>query len=164
MVGGLDGWLVAGHLTDFANFENFSKLRTAVYPSNMAPFGLKLWQNAFQMIPDIWIFDARNFFLMKFSDRKWSIKSEIVRFGGATNFWALPADSPRKITPDVPNFKSLRFLVRGFKDDFRFFRWLLAQNWLTVFLRGWWYDDLMIWWYDDRMMIKSFCGAVYVFI
>ena len=25
----------------------------AVYPSNMAPIGVKLWENAFQMIPDI---------------------------------------------------------------------------------------------------------------
>ena len=36
----------------------FSKLRTAVYPPRMAPFGLKLWENAFQMIPDISFFDA----------------------------------------------------------------------------------------------------------
>ena len=28
----------------------------AVYPSNMAPFGLKLWENAFHMIPDISFF------------------------------------------------------------------------------------------------------------
>ena len=30
----------------------------AVYPSNMAPFGLKLWENAFQTIPNISFFDA----------------------------------------------------------------------------------------------------------
>ena len=30
----------------------------AVYPSNMAPFGLKLWENAFQTIPDISFFDV----------------------------------------------------------------------------------------------------------
>ena len=34
------------------------KLWTAVYPTRMAPFGLKLWENAFQMIPDISFFDA----------------------------------------------------------------------------------------------------------
>ena len=39
--------------TDFANFENFSKLRTAVYLSSMAPIGAKLCQNAFQTIPDV---------------------------------------------------------------------------------------------------------------
>ena len=31
-----------------------------VYPSKMAPFGLKLWENAFQTIPDISFFDAEN--------------------------------------------------------------------------------------------------------
>ena len=30
----------------------------AVYPLRMAPFGLKLCQNAFQTIPDISFFDA----------------------------------------------------------------------------------------------------------
>ena len=34
------------------------KLRTAVYPSNKAPIGLKLCQNAFQTIPDISFFDV----------------------------------------------------------------------------------------------------------
>ena len=31
----------------------------AVYPPRMAPFGFKLWENAFQMIPDISFFDVR---------------------------------------------------------------------------------------------------------
>ena len=30
--------------------EKLSKLQTAVYPSNMAPIGAKLWQKAFQTI------------------------------------------------------------------------------------------------------------------
>ena len=29
----------------------------AVYPSNMAPIGVQLWENAFQTIPDISFFD-----------------------------------------------------------------------------------------------------------
>ena len=33
------------------------KLSTAVYPSNLAPIGLKLCQSAFQTIPDISFFD-----------------------------------------------------------------------------------------------------------
>ena len=41
----------------------------AVYPSNMAPFGLKLWENAFQMIPNISFFDVE-----KKNWRKFSIK------------------------------------------------------------------------------------------
>ena len=126
------------------------KLWAAVYPSNKAPIATKLCQNAFQTIPDIWFFDAEKI-LMKFSAQKVSMTSKIARFGGATNFWVLPADSPRKITPDVPNFKSLRFLVKGFKDEFRFFRWVLAQNRLSFFLRGRRYDDVMRS-YDDMMI------------
>ena len=38
----------------------------AVYPSNMAPFGLKLWENAFQTIPNISFFDAEKIFWPKF--------------------------------------------------------------------------------------------------
>ena len=38
----------------------FRKRRRSVYPPRMAPFGLKLWENAFQMIPDISFFDAEN--------------------------------------------------------------------------------------------------------
>ena len=34
------------------------QLRTVVCPSRMAPFGLKLWENAFQRIPDISFFHA----------------------------------------------------------------------------------------------------------
>ena len=34
------------------------KLRTAVYPSRMAPIGTKICQNAFQTIPDISFFNA----------------------------------------------------------------------------------------------------------
>ena len=45
---------------DFANFQKFCKLRTAVYPPNMPPMGMKIWENAFQMIPDISIFDVKN--------------------------------------------------------------------------------------------------------
>ena len=51
-------------LTD-APMDTFSssfcaKLRTVVYPSNMASFCLKLWENAFQTIPNISFFHAEN--------------------------------------------------------------------------------------------------------
>ena len=39
----------------------FSKLRTVVYPPNMAPIGAKLWQNAFQTICNFSFFDAEIF-------------------------------------------------------------------------------------------------------
>ena len=39
-----------------------SKLWTALYPPRMAPIGLKLQENAFQVIPDISFFDGTNTF------------------------------------------------------------------------------------------------------
>ena len=51
--------LVSRKTMNFANFEKKIKLRTAVYPSNMAPFHLKLWGNTFQTIPDILLVDSR---------------------------------------------------------------------------------------------------------
>ena len=63
----------------------FSKLRTAVYPPNMAPIGAKLWENAFQAICKFSFFDAEIFLDKKF------VKGSIFfsrnwRFGGAMNF------------------------------------------------------------------------------
>ena len=58
-----------------------SKLRTAVYPPRMAPIGLKLWEHAFQVIPNISFFDGTNifcdnekiyrFFVRPFTPRGW---------------------------------------------------------------------------------------------
>ena len=135
----------------------FGKLWTAVYPPRMAPIGAKLCQNAFQTIPDIWFFDALKIFSMKFLDRKWSIKSKIVRFGGATNFWALPSNSPRKITPFPPNFKSLRSLARGSKDSWSFFFVDFGPNLTYNFCSM---DRMMVWWYDDMMIWITLAGRV----
>ena len=52
------GFCILQNAKRFTNSNFFSKLRTAVYPSKSAPIGLKLWQNAFQAIPDISFFDA----------------------------------------------------------------------------------------------------------
>ena len=72
------------------------------------------------------------------------------RFAGAVNFGALPANSPRKMTPFPQKIKSLRSLVKGFKDDFRFFCWFfLAQNWFALFDD----DDKLIWWYADMIIM-----------
>ena len=46
--------------------EKKCKLWTGVYPPRMAPIGLRIWENAFQMIPNILFFDAQNFVPAKF--------------------------------------------------------------------------------------------------
>ena len=56
-------------IPDISFFDGkcFAKLRTAVYPPNMAPIGAKLCQNAFQVIPDISFFDThKHFWRQKF--------------------------------------------------------------------------------------------------
>ena len=47
----------------------FLKLRTVVYPPNMAPIGAKLWENAFQAICKFSFFDAEHFFWTKILSR-----------------------------------------------------------------------------------------------
>ena len=42
----------------------------AVCPTRMAPVGLTLWENAFQMIPDIAFFDTEKYVWQKFWIRK----------------------------------------------------------------------------------------------
>ena len=54
----------------------------AVYPSNMALFGFKLWENAFQTIPNISFFDAEKIFWPKFLMKIFA-KKKIV--GKSTN-------------------------------------------------------------------------------
>ena len=46
-----------------------------VYPPRMAPFGLKLWENAFQMIPDISFFDAGGKKIDKIFDKNFRLKN-----------------------------------------------------------------------------------------
>ena len=41
----------------------------------MAPIGVKLWENAFQTIPNISFFNAENFFLAKFFDENFHQKN-----------------------------------------------------------------------------------------
>ena len=60
-----------------------AKLRTDVYHSNMACTAAKLWQNAFQTIPNISFFDAENIFLAKFFDENFRKTKKIV--GKSTN-------------------------------------------------------------------------------
>ena len=71
----------------FQRRKIFSKLRTAVYPPNMAPIGAKLCQNAFQVIPDISFFDAKNKFSTKMFDKKNSRQHPEKFFSTKCLFW-----------------------------------------------------------------------------
>ena len=95
--------VISGHFCQFwnprarmmaSNFRrNFVKLWPAVYPPRMAPLGLKLWENAFQTIPDISFFDVeqkklakifdKNFHQQKCSSENW----QTAFFCVAMDFW-----------------------------------------------------------------------------
>ena len=60
----------------------------AVYPSNMAPFGLKLWENAFQTIPNISFFDVEFCFDENLRPKKFSSEyRQTACFCGVMDFW-----------------------------------------------------------------------------
>ena len=85
----------------------------------MAPFGLKLWENAFQTIPDISFFDAKE----KMFDKNFRQKQiaallnhenrQTAYFGGAMNFWMSLADAPLKFIAQTISFSLLRPLAEG---------------------------------------------------
>ena len=60
----------------------------AVYPPRMAPFGLKLWGNAFQTIPDFSFFNAEKKIGEFFGSKKpcFAILARFVRSYGQTDF------------------------------------------------------------------------------
>ena len=59
----------------------------AVYPPRMAPFGLKLWENAFQMIPDISFFDGTNIFCdQNFCSKQFFVNGQ-KSFSAKCLFW-----------------------------------------------------------------------------
>ena len=63
------------------------KFQTAVYPPRMAPIGLKLWENAFQVIPDISFFDAhKHFWRQQFSSEKIFFNTP-KKFSAKCLFW-----------------------------------------------------------------------------
>ena len=90
----------------------FAKLWTDVYPSNMAPIGAKLWENAFRTICNFWFFDAKNFFEKNFLTF-WNFFWRFARFGGASPVSALVADRSRKVIACSSFIFSLRALMKG---------------------------------------------------
>ena len=79
----------------------------AVYPSNMAPFGLKLWENAFQTIPNISFFDAENNFwqkkLMKIFVKK-KIRRKIDKLPVFAELWIFGRNRQMRLEKLPPKF------------------------------------------------------------
>ena len=92
--GGLEGRLVNSHLTRWwvrgpprivyasripPRPHGDDELRTSVYPSNMAPIGVKLWENAFQTICNFRFFDAQKSSSIFFDVEKSKIANRLKR-------------------------------------------------------------------------------------
>ena len=96
-----------------------SKLRTAVYPPRMAPIGLKLRENAFQVIPDISFFDGTNIFCDQifcskiFSSTVQKIVQQRACFGGAVQVYTPMSNAAREFIARTIGFSLLRPLAEG---------------------------------------------------
>jgi len=90
---------------------------SAVYPLRMAPIGLKLWENAFQVIPDISFFDAQNIFCdtnfcrKNFSSTPRNFFQQSACFGGAMVFWDAIGRCASKNDPRSFDLSSLQLLA-----------------------------------------------------
>ena len=124
----------------------------------MAPFGLNLRENAFQVIPNIWFFDAppkkrQNFLSEKiFWNQKMRVLEELWRFG---RHWQMRLENS---LPDIWVSAFYDPWRRGWKDENWFFPefWpkktytFTAEEYDTMIL---WYDDAMTLWHYDTMML-----------
>ena len=132
----------------FQRRKIFSKLRTAVYPPNMAPIGAKLCQNAFQVIPDISFFDThKHFWRQKFLSEKFFVNTPKV-FSTKCLFWRSCAglhatiECSSKIHCQTCRFQPSTTLGGGVKREKTvFFSGVLAKKNLYL-LRS--YDDMIL--------------------
>ena len=90
-----------------ANFNFFSKLRMAVYPSNMARIGAKLRQHAFQTICKFRFFDAEEKKNRKKNRLRIGFSSFSADFGGARPVLTSKSDSSRFFASDGQIFRSV---------------------------------------------------------
>ena len=126
---------ISGHFCQFwnprarmmaSNFRrNFVKLWPVVYPPRMAPFGLKLWENAFQTIPDISFFDVEkkmaNIFDKTIHQKKFRRKIDKLPF--LAELWIFGPNRQMRLEKWPPKFwfSALYDFGRGVKDIVSFF-------------------------------------------
>ena len=141
---------ISGHFCQFwnprarmmaSNFRrNFVKLWPAVYPPRMAPFGLKLWENAFQTIPDISFFDVEKKKLAKISDKIFhqkKIRRKIDKLPFFAELWIFGRNRQMRLEKLPPKFwfsTLYDFWRRGKRDSFNFFPDFRPKLTSTVFV------------------------------
>ena len=95
--------------------------------SRMAPIGVKLWENAYQTIPNISFFDAENIFLANFFDenlRHKKIRRKIDKLPVFAELWIFGRNRQMRLEKLPPKFEFSTlydFWRRGKRDSFNFF-------------------------------------------
>ena len=119
--------------------EKKCKLWTGVYPPRIAPFGLKLWENAFQTIPDISFFDATKLFFDKnFRQKKIATPkiSKISKVPVLEELWIFGRHWQIRLENSLPELSVSAFYDpwrRGKKGSFCFFRKYWQKKTCTFF-------------------------------
>ena len=119
----------------FSTSKIFSKLRTAVYPPRMAPFGLKLWGNAFQMVPVISFFDANNFFSTKFFGENFVV---ILWYWDTMILWY----------HDIMRLWYYDTMILWYHDTMILWYHDIMILWYYGTMTSWYYDVIIPWYYD----------------
>ena len=73
----------------------------------MAPIGVKLWENAFQTIPNTSFFDAEKFFLAKFFDenfRQKNFRRKIDKLPVFAELWIFGRNRQMRLEKLPPKF------------------------------------------------------------
>ena len=106
--------------------------------SRMAPIGVKLWENAFQTIPNISFFDAEKI-LAKFFDENFhqkNFRQKIDKLPVFAKLWIFGRNRQMRLEKLPPKFwfsTLYDFWRRGKRDSFNFCPRLSAKNDFTPF-------------------------------
>ena len=117
----------------------------------MAPIGLKLGQNSFQIFPDISFFDARKKFFDEIFGAKKSGWNQKSLFWRSCAGLSTTGSSVSKNDPRWNHFRVCATFGGGVKVVSKFFFVIFGQNGISLYM---WFDDMMIWKDDESSFLE----------